>query len=622
VRISFRRYAVVAGLAALGALVPGGTAHAALSLSPTGDAPFPERAFVLTLPEHSRLAPGQVKLTENGRQVRHLQVAPVGAARQVKLGVVLAIDASSSMRGPAFDQAIEAARAFEGERNGRQPFALVTFGSSPRVVLPFTDDEGEIDAALSDPGTPSGATSLYDAALRSVQLIREAKMRGGFVVVLSDGTDHGSSATGKEVISAARAANVKIYSVGLQSASFDPAALERLASGGGGEYTEAGSAGQLQEIYRALGAQLSNAHVLSYRSLADPGRKVHVEASVAGVGTATADYRSPLLRIGADPADGGGTWDSPLALTLTVLLIAGLLGYALSLVLRGPRQTTRARVAEFVDHGAEPEQATLTGRLAEGAERSFAHTHWWESFAREVDVAGIRRSPGQVLVVALGIALSLAFLVASVTGVGLAGMGCLVLAPIVVWALVRARAQRERKRFGEQLGDHLAVVGGSLRVGHSLPAALSAALDDAPDPARREFERVVTDERLGRPIEDALEQVCIRMDSRDVEHVSLLARLQREAGADAAEMIDQVVTTVRERQELRRTVRTLTAQGRLAQLILSLLPPGALLLLTVTNPPYVEPLFHTNIGHVVLGLAAVLVVLGSLVIKRIVAIKV
>jgi tight adherence protein B len=295
---------------------------------------------------------------------------------------------------------------------------------------------------------------------------------------------------------------------------------------------------------------------------------------------------------------------------------------AFILVLRGPRRGTRERVAEFVAPTGPTEQPTLTGRLAQGAERSLAQTSWWGGFATEVDVAGIRRAPGQVVVIALGIALSLAFLSASVTGTGLVGVACLLIAPIAVWAFIHARAQRERKLFGDQLAAHLAVVGGSLRVGHSLPTALTAALDDAPDPARREFARAVSDERLGRPLEDALEEVCDRMDNRDVEHVSLLARLQREAGADAAEMIDQVVATVRERQELRRTVRTLTAQGRLAQLILSVLPPAALLLLSVTNPPYVEPLFETNIGHVVLATSAVLVVLGSLVIQRIVTIKV
>lgn len=621
-RASFRRCLVAAGVAALATLVPVGSAHAAPSLSPTGDAPFPERAFVLTLPQHTELAPGQVHLTENGRSVRRLEVTPVGAARRVRMGVVLAIDASSSMRGAAWDQAIEAARAFAAERNGRQPFALVTFGSDTRVVLPFTDDEAAIDAALTAPGSPAGGTSLYDGALQSIQLIHEAKLRGGFVVVLSDGTDHGSNATGNDVLSAARDANVKLYSVGLQSASFDPEALERLSENGGGEYTEAGSADQLQQIYSSLGAQLSNAHILSYRSLADPGRRVHVEATVTGLGSASADYRSPLLQVDTEGDGGGGVWDSSLALTLTVALIAGLLGYALLLVIRAPRRTTRQRVAEFVDQHEEREDTTLTGRLAEGAERSLANAGWWDDFATEVEVAGIQRPPGQVLVIALGIALTFAFLLASITGTGLVGMACILLSPAVIWLFVHLRAQKQRKIFSDQLGDHLAVVGGSLRVGHSLPAALTAALDDAPDPAKREFSRVVRDEQLGMPIEDALEEVCVRMHSREVQHVSLLAKLQREAGADAAEMIDQVVATVRERQELRRTVRTLTAQGRLAQIILSLLPPGALFLITVTNPPYVEPLFQTNIGHVVLGVSAALVVAGSLVIKKIVAIKV
>jgi tight adherence protein B len=86
-------------------------------------------------------------------------------------------------------------------------------------------------------------------------------------------------------------------------------------------------------------------------------------------------------------------------------------------------------------------------------------------------------------------------------------------------------------------------------------------------------------------------------------------------------MVDQVVATVRERQELRRTVRTMTAQGRFAQLILSVLPVGALLLLTVTNRPYVEPLYTTKGGHIVLLIAAGLVAAGSLVIRRIITIK-
>ena len=165
-------------------------------------------------------------------------------------------------------------------------------------------------------------------------------------------------------------------------------------------------------------------------------------------------------------------------------------------------------------------------------------------------------------------------------------------------------------------------MGSSLRAGHSFPAALAAGLDDAPEPVRREFARAVADERLGAPLDEALEEVARRMDSRDVEQVALLALLQREAGADAAEMLDGVVTTIRERQELRRTVRTLTAQGRLSRTILTALPVVVLLGLTATNPDYVDPLYDTGLGRILLVAAVAMIIAGSLVIKRIVTFEI
>jgi tight adherence protein B len=165
-------------------------------------------------------------------------------------------------------------------------------------------------------------------------------------------------------------------------------------------------------------------------------------------------------------------------------------------------------------------------------------------------------------------------------------------------------------------------VGGALRAGHSLPAAFATVLDEAPEPARREFARAVADERLGAPLEDAMEALAQRMDSRDVEQIALLARLQREAGADSAEMLDQVVSTIRERQELQRTVRTLTAQGRLSRWILSALPVVVLIGLTIMSRDYVDPLYSTSTGKALLVLGALMVTAGSLVIKRIVNFKI
>jgi tight adherence protein B len=612
--------ALVVGAAVLAG--PAGQASAAISLSPTGDAEFPRRAYVITLPENSRLSPEQVSLTENGAPVHGLRVAPVGASRRAKLGVVLTIDASGSMRGDAFDSAIEAARAFAGERNPEQPLALVTFGTGSKVLQPFTTLDAEIQSALDDPGTASGGTDMYDAALRSVKLIDSAGLKGGYVVVLSDGTDHGSTAVNDDVVAAARSAHVRLYTVGLQSDAFDPDALGALADTGGGSYSEATSADELQEIYRVLGAQLSNAHVVSYRSLARPGRRVKVRATVAELGAATASYTAPKLRLegvtAAPPSDGGFAWDSGVARGLIVIVVVILLALSFALFLRARLRTPRDRVAQFIK--PPDDESTLTGRIAAGAERSISNAGAWEGLAESLDIAGIRYTAGEIVIGTALAAVSLAFLLASFAGP--VGLLPLVVVPLGVWMFIRHRIRRERRRFGDQLADHLAVVGGSLRVGHSLTGALASALDEAPEPARREFARAVTDERLGMPLEDALEGVSDRMDNREIEHISLLAKLQREAGADAGEMVDQVVATVRERQELRRIVRTLTAQGRFSQMVLTLLPVGSLLFLTVAAGDYVDPLYTTSTGHVVLGIAAVLLLCGALAIRKIVSFKV
>jgi tight adherence protein B len=609
---------------ALAALGTPSQASAAVSLSATRDARFPERSFVVTLPEHTRLAPGQVRITENGAPVHALRTVALGAARRAKLGVVLAIDASSSMVGEPYAGAYAAARAFADKRNPHQPFALMTFSDDAQVVLPFTTDGDEIGSVLGAPGTPAGGTHMYDAALRAVRLVRRAGLPGGFVVLLSDGTDHGSVATSQQVVDAARAANVRIYAVGLQSTRFDPSALTTLAVSGGGEYSEATSVDQLQEIYRALGAQLSNAHVLSYRSLVRPGRHVNVRVVVEGLGAATATYEAPGLALGdARQRVASSDLDSPPVLAAVVAMVVALLAISLWLTLRPQRTTARQRVEEFVQIGeGVPENAKLTERLAASAERSFANADWWERFTIALDIAGIRYSAGQLVVVGFFGAVSLTAVIGSLTGTAAFGSLGLVLVPLAMWLYLRWRVRREQRIFADQLADHLAVVGGSLRVGHGLPGALAAALDEAPDPVRREFARATADERLGKPLEDALELIGRRMKNREIEHVALLAKLQREAGADAAEMVDQVVATVREREDLRRTVRTLTAQGRFSQLVLTILPLASLLFLTLANGDYVAPLYHTSAGHLILGIAAAFVVAGSLVIRRIVSFNV
>jgi tight adherence protein B len=170
--------------------------------------------------------------------------------------------------------------------------------------------------------------------------------------------------------------------------------------------------------------------------------------------------------------------------------------------------------------------------------------------------------------------------------------------------------------------DNLEVLAGALRAGHSLIGAMGVMVDGATEPSKSEFRRVLQDEQLGVPLDEALMVMSRRMDNLDVEQVAIVTRLQREAGGNTAEVLDRVVENIRGRMELRRLVRVLTAQGRIARYILTAIPIFLLLFFFSVNKVWLEPLWKTGPGQFALGMWFVLLVSGWFAIKKIVEIEV
>jgi tight adherence protein B len=282
-------------------------------------------------------------------------------------------------------------------------------------------------------------------------------------------------------------------------------------------------------------------------------------------------------------------------------------------------------LAEFVSlaqpaDGKAAGGAALPERVFDGAEERLEGSAIWRRFVEEVELSDIRMKPAHIALWTLVATLfAMWFLALVVTFVALL---LAFFIPFAVWSFVRRQVEKKRALFAEELPDNLAVLASAIRAGHSLVGALSVVVNDAPEPARTEFGRVVADEQLGMPLEQALDQVVVRMESADLRQVALVAALQRETGGSTAEVLDTVVETVRERQDLRRLVRTLTAAGRASRWIVSALPVVLLLAIEILNPAYLHPLFAHTSGRILLVFAAVLVISGSLVIKKIVNIKV
>ena len=315
-----------------------------------------------------------------------------------------------------------------------------------------------------------------------------------------------------------------------------------------------------------------------------------------------------------------------LSLFLLCLFVAALAGFAVYVALPHEHAELRTRIAVFADPSQIPvereplreRQQRLGERSLDLAGRLLEHTAWWHRLSEDMEIAEFPLAPLPYVLGTMAVTIVLAVVLALASAV----IALLALTlPLLARALVTRRLRRKRERFAEQLPDSLLVLAASLRAGHSFTGGLRSVVDEASEPSRGELKRAVADVQLGISTEESLLRTARRMKNRDLEQVALVAALQQEAGGNTAEVLDTVIETIRQRFVLRRLVRTLTAEGRMAQWILTGLPIAVCVLIALINPSFLAPLFVTESGQIMLAVSAALVVLGFLSIKRILSIE-
>jgi von Willebrand factor type A domain-containing protein len=255
------------------AAAPAGSAQ--VRLAPVTRLPFPERGYVLHVPEETELDAGDVVVRENGRRADGVRVDPL-ASSGLRFGVVLALDASESMTGAPAAAAIRAARAFVSHRATAGEVGVVAFNRNISVLRDPTTDGTALRRALASPPPLAYGTRINDALMQSLTLLREAKVSSGSIVLLSDGADIGSLHSLDEAVAAAKEQRVRVFTVALRSGAFDAEPLRKIADQTGGSYAEARSASELASVYEALGDQLAGEYLIRYRSDARPESEVTV----------------------------------------------------------------------------------------------------------------------------------------------------------------------------------------------------------------------------------------------------------------------------------------------------------------------------------------------------------
>jgi tight adherence protein B len=613
-----------AALAALAALVApvaalGQGGQLKLTESPTSG--FPDRAYLLTLPQTRPLTASGLAVTENGGPVVGLGVQPPGGSSS---GVVLLVDASNSMDGAPIAGAMAAARAFLAERKDDLQVSVVVFGPEDDVLADLTTDGEELSAAVAQAPPLAEGTHIYDALINVSEMAKDEGLERTTVVLLSDGTDVGSSAGRSEALAALDEANVRVFSVGLKSPQYDPATLQAVAQRTGGKYAESSSPAALEPIFEEIGQQLSNEYEVTYRSVLPPEREAVVAATVAGYAPATATYTTPELDL-APRGTFEQSWTdqvivSPYLMVFVVIAVLALIGFAVMTVLEARKRSLKRRMAMYVTVPSEEEsrerRAEVSAMLAQQAQQRIGRLRSWQRFENDVEIGAFTLTPLAILfwTIVAGIVASL---VAAVALQSLWGLLIGLLAPFVMRWYVTRKVRKVREAFDEQLPDNLDVLAGAMRTGHSVMGALAVMVESADEPSKTEFRRVLQDEQLGVPLDDALMVMARRMESYDAEQVAMVMRLQREAGGNTAEVLDRVAETIRGRMELRRLVQVLTAQARISRWILTSLPIFLLVALTFTGGDYLDPLTSTLIGKISLVVGAVMVLIGSFWIKKI-----
>jgi tight adherence protein B len=601
-------------------------------------AAYPTVTFTMVLPPSSIPTGGtlpSVSIVENGAPITDVVVTSLVDERG-PIDVVLLLDTSGSMKGRPLADAKSAALRFVDSMKADDRIAIVAFSSQPEVVQGFTSDRQALEGKISGLAA-TGSTALYDGLVEAASLAGRSSAGQRYVVALSDSKDTMSINSPDNATRALKRAKVPLYAVALGSSTYKTSTLATMARASGGRMTTAKGTAILSSIYQSIAEELQSQYRIEYRSTRPSTPELDILVRL-GAGleapTARATARNPLFDASAAgmPATMlGGTPDAG-AMGLALLLAFGcvaLLVFAVGTIfsrdraaLEQLRYYDQLHSSGTLDE-AEHDQGTSRGRvlnlLGEIAER-----HGFTGLVqRRLEAAGLALRANEymllhVLVTALG---GLGVYVFS-GGQWFLSVAVVIIIAIAPIALLQVRASRRRAALEEQLPDLLNLIAGSLRSGWGIQQAIDLVVDEVGDPARAEFRRVQAEARLGLPLEEALHRMAERVDSDDLRWTVSAITIQREVGGNLAEVLNTVAFTIRERAELMRGVKVLTAESRFSALVLTVMPFVVFALMFAANPSYALPLIQTSLGLAALAVGGLLLIIGVVWLNRVMKIEV
>ena len=614
-------------LVVVAALLAPVAASASVTLRGVDATGYPTIRATVVAPVASHNAP---TLSENGRPVVDLNAYNLGAAKSL----VVAIDRSQSMKGKRLQDAVAAARKFVAAKAPSDRIAVVVFGSSAVPLTGFSSSTIDSDDALRTMAVDSKpGTALFDALALSGQMLGHEQGRSRVVVLLTDGQDVSSQSSLPAAVKAAEKVGALVYPIGVGATSTTAAPLKEMAQGTGGAYHQAATTSALDSVYSSIAAELHRTWRVEYVTGAAPGDKVHLRVSLGPDGASSTDLTVPASFAATTPPAGGGGLPAPFysafgGLVLT-MLVAFLVLTATGLLFAGGKGSwVKSRLAPHIEGGPRSRRRREKGeRLAAFAglfratEQAFSHRSVWKNVQTKLERADLPLRTVEFFYLLAGCGFTL-MLFAALTGRSTLGiLIALGIGAAIPYFWVSFKAKRRMLAFEDQLPDLLVTLAASLKAGHSFKQGIQTLVDEGQEPASTELSRVITDTRLGRPMDEALADTAERIGSKNFSFVITAVTIQRQVGGSLAGLFDMVADTVRQRQQFARKIRGLTAMGRASAYVLLGLPFFIAFALTLLNPTYMAPLYDTSTGHMLIILGLVMMAFGSLILRKIVSFR-
>jgi tight adherence protein B len=489
----------------------------------------------------------------------------------------------------------------------------------------LTADHAALAAAVAGLRA-SGETALYDALnLATTQFSLVDVPRS--IILVSDGGDTSSGSTLAGVTDALVRSKARVFGLRLVTDETNDGVLAGLATATHGRTVDAADPASLTTTYGEIASSALRQVRISYRSSAHGTIPVRVDVTHGTVTRSTtvsvalppAPARSSVTTttvvLGESPASVPATKSTTQLVVGGAALFAGLALIFFRLLARPPRSLLATRRTPGV---ASYEQ--LKGRAGAAFERTLERGNHRAAIGARLEHAGIALRPGEYLTATCGIAVVVAFIGFALGGPAL-GLLLVVIIPLGAFLLLGSRTTKRRATLEKQLPEVINQLVSSLRAGYGVMQAFSAVAKEIDAPMSDELHRVVKETQLGRELSESLAAMAERVGGQDFAWVVQAIEINREVGGDLVEVLEAVGATIRAREQLRRQIKTLSAQGRLSAKILLALPFVMALVISVLNPGYLTPFTQAGIGPVLLVVGAVLMSVGRLWMRRIVRLE-